>query len=186
MGRRIGRGNRIALLGIGVVLTAVGGAALVRGLALFPGVLGPAGAPVTGPAARHFARDQSWFWPVIAVAALAVMLLALWWLIAQGRTRALHRITLEPDTRRGTTRVPARAVTAALEDDLTASPYIRQARAVLTGTSARPRLALGITLRPGADAGEAVGRISAAVSRMRQALESPQLAATVRIRTARH
>jgi hypothetical protein len=183
--RRTGLGNRITLLVIGLILFAGGGLALVRGLAVWPHVLGPATAAITDKSTRHWVDDQSWFWPTVAAVAVLAFLLALRWIAVQGRTRVLRRIALEPDSRRGVTYLPGRAVTSALEEDLTASPYVRNAHALLTGSSANLRLVLSVTLGSNADPPEAIARIREGVNRMRAALEAGQLSATIRIRAGR-
>jgi hypothetical protein len=87
--QRTGLGNRIRLLVIGLILFAGGGLALVRGLAVWPQVLGPATAAITDKSTRHWVDDQSWFWPTVAAVAVLVFLLALRWIAVQGRTRVL-------------------------------------------------------------------------------------------------
>ena len=185
MKRRTGRGNRIALLLIGLALLLGGAAGLLRGLNVWPRGLGAHHALIIDQPTRHWVADQPWFWPTAAAVSVLVFLLALWWLAAQGRTRALRRVALEPDPRRGATYLPARAVTSAIENDLAASSYLRHSKAALTGTTSSPRLALGVTMAADADPAEAVGRIGQAVRRLREALEDDSLNATVRIRTGR-
>ena len=185
MFRRTGAGNRIALLLIGLALVLGGAAGLLRGLDAFPNLLGAHHALIIDKSTRDWVAAQPWFWPTVAAVAVLVFLLALRWLAAQGQTRVLRRIALEPDPRRGATFLPARAVTGALENDLAASPHIRRATAALTGTSSRPRLALSVTLTAEAEPAEAVGRIGQAVGRMRSALENEDVNATIRIRSVR-
>jgi hypothetical protein len=183
--RRTGRGNRIALLLIGLALLLGGVYGLLRGLNAWPARLGAPHALIIDKPTRHWVADQPWFWPTVAAVAVLVFLLALWWLIAQGQTRVLRRVELEPDPRRGATHLPARAVTGALQNDLAASPYLRHSTAALTGTASNPRLVLGVTMASDADPAEAVGRIGQALGRLREALENDSLNATVRIRTGR-
>jgi hypothetical protein len=183
--RRTGRGNRIALLLIGLALLLGGATGLVRGLNVLPGVFGDQHALIIDKPTRDWVAGQPWFWPTAAAVAVLVFLLALWWLAAQGQTRLLRRIELETDPRRGATYLPAGAVTGALENDLAASPHIRHARAALTGTATRPRLALSVTLTAEAEPAEAVGRIGQAIGRVREALENEDLNATIRIRSLR-
>ena len=183
--RRTSRGNRIALLLIGLALLLGGAVGLLRGLNVWPGWLGPPHALVIDKATRHWVADQPWFWPTVAAVAVLVFLLALRWLAAQGQTRTLRRVALEPDARRGATYLPARAVTSVIESDLAASPHVRNSTAALTGTAASPRLALSVTMAADADPAEAISRIGEAVHRYREALEDDSLNATIRIRTGR-
>jgi hypothetical protein len=185
MTRRTGLGNRIALLVIGLLLLLGGATGLLRGLNVWPGVLGAHNSLIIDRPTRHWVSYQPWFWPTVAAVAVLVFLLALRWMAVQGRTQVVRRIALEPDARRGTTYLPSRAVTGALESDLTASPHIRHATAALTGTSSRPQLALTVTLTAEAEPAEAVGRIGEGVQRLREALENEDLNATIRIRSLR-
>lgn len=178
MNRRTARGNRLGLAVVGAVLLVAGLAALARGLDLLPG---GARSPVTGQAARDLA-DRAWFWPVVAAVLILVTLLALRWLAVQTRADELRVLRLEPDPGRGATRLPARAVTGAVQTDVAASPYLRRADASLGGSSARPRLYLAADLSAGADPGAALERIREAVDRSRQALERPRMPAVVQIR----
>ncbi len=103
--------------------------ALLRGLNVFPSLLGAHHALIIDKATRHWVADQPWFWPTVAAVAVLVFLLALRWLAAQGQTRVLRRIAPAPDARRGTTYQLARTVTGALEnDDLNATIRIRSLR----------------------------------------------------------
>src|ERR1700744_2852736 len=179
MTRRTGLGNRIRLLLLGAA------AALLRGLNVWPGVLGAHNSLVIDKATRHWVADQQWFWPTVAAISVLVFLLALRWLAVQAQPRALRRIALEPDARRGTTYLPARAVTGALENDLAASPHVRHTTAALAGTSTSPKLARSVTRPAEAEPAEAVGRIGEAIHRLRGALENDDLNVTIRIRSLR-
>lgn len=185
MPRRTGGGNRICLAIIGLVLLLAGATALVRGLNLRPGLLGAADVPILDRATRAFAGGTTWFWGALAAALILIALLALLWLAAQIRTGAVRTIRLESDPRQGSTAVPARALTGALQDDLTADPYLRRASVTLAGAPAHPRLSLSVTLEPDADVAAAKDRIHQALDRIRQAMQAPGLPAVVHIRTGR-
>jgi hypothetical protein len=181
--RRTARGNRIGMIVVGLVLFAAGGAALTRGLAIRPALLGPAHAAVIDEQTRRYATSQSWFWPALAATAVVAALLALRWLAVQTRSDAIRHIGLEPDPRHGVTRLSAGAATGALEDDLSASPYVQRVNATATGAPTTPRLALTVTLHTNANPADATHRINQALARFRHALETERLTATVRIRT---
>lgn len=182
---RAAHGNRILLAITGLILLAGGLVALVRGAALAPRVFGTAHVPVTGRAVRHFADAHIWFWIGLAAATFVLALLALRWLAAQRHTPRLRAVRLEPDSRHGTTDLSARAVTGALEDDLTGGPYLRRANATLTGSPTRPSLLLSVVLAPDADVAAARRGVHEAVDRARQAMEIEDLPAVVRLRTGR-
>jgi hypothetical protein len=181
--RRTARGNRIGMAVIGLVLIVAGAAALARGLAIRPALLGPAHAAVIDEQTRRYAAGHWWFWPALAAIAVVVAVLALRWLAVQTRSDAIGHIGLEPDPRHGVTRLSAGAATGAFEDDLSASPYVQRVNATVTGAPTTPRLALTVTLHTDADPAGANRRINQALARLRHALETERLTATVRIRT---
>ncbi|MEU6039801.1 alkaline shock response membrane anchor protein AmaP [Actinomadura sp. NPDC047616] len=183
MTRRTGRTNRLGLALLGLILTAVGGTALARALDLSPRLLGEGHGLVLGEPTRRVAADHWWFWPALAVAAAVIALLALGWLAAQTRTQTVRHVSLEPDPRHGATHLPAQAATHALEDDLTSSPQIHRAHATLTGAPTTPQLTLVVTLRTDTDLTDARLRIQHAVARLRSALETDHLPATIQIRS---
>ncbi|MFB9835877.1 alkaline shock response membrane anchor protein AmaP [Actinoallomurus acaciae] len=179
------RANRLGLALTGLILLLGGLTAAVRGAAFVPHHLGAAHVPVIGRFVRAFADAHLWFWIALAALAVAIGILALSWLGAQGRRPVLRTIRLEPDTRYGATTLSARAVADALEDDLSADPYVRRATAGLTGSRSRPHLLLNVTVDPDADPAAARSSIHEAVERARHALEHDDQPATVRIRVGR-
>ncbi|WP_433324523.1 alkaline shock response membrane anchor protein AmaP [Spirillospora sp. CA-294931] len=184
--RRTGRGNRLGLAAVGVALLAAGGAALARGAGLSPSLLGEPDVPVLDRRTRDFADDQVWFWPALATTAIVVALMGLRWLAVQTRTDAVRSMSLEADRRKGATRMPARALTGAVQDDLASAPDLRGARATLAGTVSHPHLRLTVTLDPDADVPGAKLRIQQALDRASRALETEHLTATVHLRTGRN
>lgn len=181
MRRRTARGNRIGLSIVGGLLVLAGLAALARGRGWFPRLLGNPDAPIIDQATQAFPARQGWFWPVLAVIMVGIALLALRWLLVQTRTGAVGTLRLEPDPAQGAIRLPARAVTGALADDLAASPSLRRPRARLTGSPTRPRLHLTAGVDPAADPGAVRDRLHQVVDRSRQTLESPELPTTIRL-----
>lgn len=182
MNRRTARGNRIGLAIVGTVLLLAGAGALLRGLDLLPDLLGEAEEPVTNESTRDFVADQDWFWPAVAAALIVLALLCLRWLLVQTRTGALGTLRLEPDGGRGTTRMPARTLAGAIEDDLGRSPYLSRPRATLTGSRTSPRLRVAASVDPAADPTAVRTRAQEAIDRCRQALEAPTLPTTVLFR----
>lgn len=182
MHRRIARGNRIGLAIVGVVLLLAGAAAVARGLDLLPDLLGGAQAPVTDQTTRDFVVEQDWFWPVVAAALILITVLALWWLLVQARTGTVSNLRLEADVTRGATRMPARAITGAVEEDLGRSPYLGRTRASITGSSIDPQLRLATSVEPASDPDAVRTRVHEAIDRCREALEAPALRTTALLR----
>ncbi|WP_214410648.1 alkaline shock response membrane anchor protein AmaP [Sphaerisporangium fuscum] len=197
MDRHIARVNRVGLAVVGMVLILCGLAALARGL----GVLGPAHVPVTSGPLPAYALTP-WFWPAVALVALVAELLALRWLLLQGRRSTIHHLDLERDPGHGTTHISARAAAEALEDDLAESVHeerpaeslaageaaparAERVHATLGGAPADPRLALAVTLPDEADPAAAGRAVQRAVARFRESLETDRLPAVVRLHTVR-
>lgn len=181
MDRRPARINRTGLTLLGAVLAAGGGAGLARGLGAFGD--GRASSPVLTGEARRFAEDNGWFWPAVAAAAVVLALLGLAWLLAQARTGKLPGLALEPDAEAGTTRLSAKAIAGALEDEIGEYPGVRNVRARLIGSSKRPELRLNVAYGQLADPAELRRRVQdEAVPRLRTALERDSVPTVVRLR----
>ena len=202
MHRRTARGNRLGLAVTGLLLLAAGGALLLASR----GLLG-AGSDRAGlypeRARRLVADGSSWLWPVLAAAALLLALACLRWLLVQPRTDRLRHVvvdTYDRDDRDdrddtdgalggpapGRTRMPAHAVTDAIEDDLAALPGVRRATAALAGPPDAPELWLAVSTDADAD----LGRVRAAVvdrvvADARSFLDRPDLVAQVRLTVTR-
>lgn len=182
MRRRTARGNRIGLAIVGVLLLLAGVAAALRGLDLLPDLLGGAEVPVTDESTRDFVADQGWFWPAVAAALILIAVLALWWLLVQARTSVVGTLRLEADAGFGATRMPARALAGAIEDDLGRSPYLGRSRANIIGSSADPHLRLAASVNPASDPDAVRTRVHDVIDRCREALEAPDLPTTVLLR----
>ncbi|MFI0367683.1 alkaline shock response membrane anchor protein AmaP [Actinomadura sp. 1N219] len=184
MDRRPAHLNRTGLTLLGAVLAAAGGAGLARGLGAFGD--GRASAPVLSGEVRRFADERGWFWPALAAAAVVLALLGLAWLLAQGRSGKMAGLALEPDADAGGTRLSAKAVTGAIEDEIGEYPGVRKARARLIGSSRRPELRLNVAYGQRADAAELRRRIEEeSVPRLCAALERDSVPTVVRLRLVR-
>lgn len=182
MNRRTARGNRIGLTLVGAVLLLAGAAALARAAGWWPGVLGPADAPVIAPDTQRFAADQTWFWLLLALVLVGIGLLALRWLAVQTRTEAVGTLRLEPDPARGTTSLPARAATGAFTGDLDGDGQLRRVRATLRHSPSRPQLFVSASLDDTADPPAVRHQLGWAIDRYRRSLEVEQLPTTFLIR----
>jgi len=141
---RADRLNRTVLTLLGLLLTAAG----VLGLALSYGAFGVGRARhrVLTPAVRDFAhRNHGWFWPVAAVAAVILALLALRWLLTQLGSDRVGELSLEPDTRTGGTTLQAGAVTSAVTEEVESYRGVHHASARLIGHPTNPDLILTVT-----------------------------------------
>lgn len=179
MDRHPAQANRTGLILLGVVLLGVGGVGLARGAGLF----GDETTQVFSSDVRSFADDNAWFWPVIAAAAVVLALLGLLWLIAQIRTHRVPELAMEPDPDGGRTRLSAKAVTGALQNEIEDYPGVRRVRARLLGSSRNPELRLNVTYGQRADPAELRRRIQdEGVPRLCAALERDSVPTVVRLR----
>lgn len=151
MTRHTARVSRTGLAIVGLILLLGAGAVLARALSASTSVLGNPHAPLLTHGQVEYPAKNSWVWPVVAAASFVIAALALWWMAAQTRTRAVRRMPLEPDRLHGTTTLRADAVTGAVTDDLKSNPSIRAADALLVGSSTAPALRLGVTAENRAD-----------------------------------
>lgn len=157
-GERTDRVNRALLTLIGVLLLAVGTAALLHST----GALGRARreSPVlASPTVSWYAAHGSWFWPTLAGVAALVLILAVWWASAQIRLNGAGLIALD--------RHPGGAVTVTgghlaecIERDAAAQPEIERARVHLTRSESTLHVWLTVWVGPPYDVGRAVARIT--------------------------
>jgi len=186
MTRHTARVSRTGLVIIGLVLLLGAGAVLARGLSASTAVLGNPDAPLLTQAQVQYPSTNSWVWPVVAAGSFVIALLALWWMAAQSRTRAVRRLPLEPDRRHGTTTLRADAATGALTDELDSDPSIRASDALLHGSATTPGLRLGVTAENRADpALVRAGIETEALPHLRGALELEEVPTVLRLQFSR-
>ncbi|QUX29257.1 hypothetical protein KGD83_01250 [Nocardiopsis akebiae] len=147
--RRTARGNRLGLFLTGLVLLIGGAAGLAVGGGLFGD--GPAAAPLTG--LEPVARALAWPWAPHTAAAVALVLtvLAVRWLLVQGRAYRPRRLLVGADTAAGRTEVSPSAAGEALVAQLSAHPRVVRGRARFTESAREPRLWLDLVLTEDAD-----------------------------------
>jgi len=186
MTRHTARVSRTGLVIIGLILLLGAGAVLARSLNASTPVLGNPHAPVLTHGQVQYPTKNSWVWPVVAAASFLIAVLALWWMAAQTRTRAVRRMPLEPDRVHGTTALRADAATGAMTDELESHPSIRAADAHLHGSSTTPGLRLGVTAENRADPGLVRAEIeNEALPHLRGALELDKIPTVVRLQFSR-
>jgi hypothetical protein len=169
------RANRLLLLLLGLVLLAAGTAGLLAGLGGFGSRR--ADQPVlTEQVARFADRNTAWFWPVVAMVAVIIGLLALGWLLIQARTNRMSGLDLEADRSHGRTRLEADALTGAMTGEIESYRGVAGASARLHGDSVRPRLSVRVDLDGRVDPGEVRRRVeSEALAHARSALSAERL-----------
>ncbi len=182
--RRTARGNRLGLFLTGLVLLVGGAAGLAVGGGLFGD--GPAAAPLTG--LEPVARVLAWPWTPHAAAAVALVLtvLAVRWLLVQGRAYRPRRLLVGADTAAGRTEVSPSAAGDALVAQLSAHPRVVRGRARFTESAREPRLWLDLVLTEDADPVKVWHACrDEGVDSLRESLELERLPTVVRMSASR-
>lgn len=187
--------NRTLLALTGLVLVALGLSVLFAGFDLprHLHVSMPADWPWRAPgdvllsdAERTRWRAESWWWPALIAALAVLVLVALWWLVAQLRRRKLGEVLVETGDGEG-----ALLRGRALEDVVTAEaanlPGVDGASVRLTGRRTAPQAVLRLRLEPHAAPGPVLGRLTGeALEHARGSAALEALPAEVRLRAVKH
>lgn len=187
--------NRILLGLTGLVLLALGLAVLIGSLDLqrrWDFTL-PSSWPFQGPKDvllsahdRTRYRSRGWWWPTV-IAALGVLFLgALWWLLAQVRTRRLRQLRIDSGDGQGAL-VRGRAVENVLAAECEAYDGVEWAGGTLIRKRRVPQARLVLGLAPHATPVEVVNGLDADVlERARSSAGLEALPAEARLRVVRH
>jgi hypothetical protein len=177
------RTNRVVLALFGLVLAAAGAGALLAGADLLGDGL-PSSSLLDNSSAAYIGRNGDWFWPVLAVAALILALLAIWWLskIIASTNRIGHiDLPARPPAAAHTSLV-AGALTEAVAREIEGYRGVGSVRVALVGPVEAPMLAMAVNASRGADLAALRDRIeTGALANARRVLENPHLPATVDI-----
>ncbi|MEU6084348.1 alkaline shock response membrane anchor protein AmaP [Streptomyces sp. NPDC047108] len=149
--------NRVLLASIGMVLLGGGLLVLAGGFDIYRhwDLNPPVGWPLTAPddvllstADRTAWTDQDWWWPAVIAGLAIVLLLALWWFLAQLRRHRPGRMPVgSPDRRQGV-QLRDDALSDALAADAGSLPGVRNAAVRLTGRPSRAEAHIGLVLDP--------------------------------------
>lgn len=170
------RTNRIMLILLALALTAAGVAGALAGFGAFGRDIKHE-VLVSDHVSDYFGRHGDWLWPLIALAAAIIALLALRWLLALlFSTDRAGDLPLAGDRSAGRTTLSAAALTDAVAAEINSYPGVHSARARLIGDPFAPTLVVTATLEENADLSGLRRRIeSQAVRHARQALDNPDL-----------
>jgi hypothetical protein len=183
------RVNRIVLGLAGLLLVVVGGAVAVAGLDLPL----PSWWPWSGPSdvllsesGRRRWRDDAWWWPAVIATLGLVVLLALWWLVAQFRRARLAEVLVDTGDGEGAS-VRGRALEDVLEADAAAQDGVARARVALTGRRTAPRARVALSLEPYASPGETLTTLTGeALAHARTSTGLSSLPTEARLRAVKH
>lgn len=178
------RTNRIMLILLGVLLIAAGLDAGAASLGLF-GKLTQHSRLITNPTGRYFSAQGAWLWPVVAVAAAIMTLLALRWLSALlFSTDRSGDLDIRSGGPAGRTTLAAAALTDAVTEEIQSYRGVDFARAWLIGEPDSPALIVTATLEETADLVALRQRIEAgALTHARSALDHPSLPVRLNLTT---
>ncbi|OEV16710.1 alkaline shock response membrane anchor protein AmaP, partial [Streptomyces nanshensis] len=142
--------NRILLALAGLVLIVVGGAVLAAGL----GAAVPSWWPWDGrtdvllsAADRGRWRDEGWWWPTVIAVLAVLVVLALWWFLAQLRRGRLAEVLVDSGDGEGA-QVRGRALEGVLAEEAGEVDGVARAQAALTGRRTAPRARVRLLMEP--------------------------------------
>ncbi|MFF9068859.1 alkaline shock response membrane anchor protein AmaP [Streptomyces sp. NPDC014891] len=183
------RVNRLLLGLAGLLLLLAGGGVLAAALDLPVPTWWPWSGPsdvLLSTADRQRWRAEGWWWPVVIAVLGLVVLLALWWLLAQFRRARLAEVVV--DSGDGEVAVlRGRALEGVLEADATAQEGVSRARVALTGRRAAPCTRVALHLEPYASPGAALTTLSGqALDHARTSAGLAALPTEARLRAVKH
>ncbi|MEU0374230.1 alkaline shock response membrane anchor protein AmaP [Streptomyces sp. NPDC006283] len=180
--------NRVALGLVGLVLVCAGGAVLAAGA----GLSVPSWWPFDGrsdvllsDADRARWQDEGWWWPVVIAVLALLLVLGLWWLLAQLRRARLSEVLVESGDGEGAL-LRGRALEGVLTEEASSLDGVSRASVALTGRRTTPRVRMALHLEPDAAPGEALTRLTdEAIAHARDSAGLEALPAEVRLDTGR-
>ncbi|MEU8704715.1 alkaline shock response membrane anchor protein AmaP [Streptomyces sp. NPDC048565] len=181
--------NRVLLGLAGLILVVVGGAVLATGL----GVSVPSWWPFDGKgdvllskADRTRWRDQGWWWPTVIAILAVLVVLALWWLLAQLRRARLAEVRVDSGDGQGAL-LRGKALEGVLGDDAGSLDGVSDANATLTGRRTAPQARLRLLMDPHASPGLVLRGVSeGALTHARTSAGLDELPAEVRLKAVKH
>ncbi|MEU1126642.1 alkaline shock response membrane anchor protein AmaP [Streptomyces sp. NPDC005899] len=181
--------NRVLLGLAGLILLVVGGAVLATGL----GAHVPSWWPFEGKADvllskgdRYRWRDQGWWWPTVIAVLAVLVILALWWFLAQLRRARLAEVLVDSGDGEGAT-LRGRALEGVLGDEAGSMDGVSDAKVTLTGRRRAPRARVRLLMEPhGAPDRALRGLSEKALEHARTSAGLDELPAEVRLKAVRH
>ncbi|WFB10200.1 alkaline shock response membrane anchor protein AmaP [Streptomyces sp. LX-29] len=190
--------NRVLVGLVGLALVLLGGAVLVAGLDLRRrwGIGEDWWWPFAGPhdvllsrADRIRWRDEGWWWPAVIGCLGVVLLLALWWLLAQLRRRQLGEVLVgADDIEAGAAAVVrGRALEAVMAADAESLDGVERARVTLRGRRTAPEARMALVLAARAQPVRALEQVRGEVlEHARSSVGLARFPTEVRVRAVRH
>ncbi|MEV7108565.1 alkaline shock response membrane anchor protein AmaP [Streptomyces atroolivaceus] len=181
--------NRVLLGLAGLILLVLGGAVLVSGL----GVSVPSWSPFDGPddvllskGDRTRWRDEGWWWPTVIAVLAVLVILALWWFLAQLRRGRLAEVLVDSGDGEGAL-LRGRALEGVLTEEAGALDGVSDAKATLTGRRTAPQARVRLLMEPHAAPGPVLRGLSeGALTHARTSAGVDELPAEVRLKAVKH
>ncbi|MEV7404346.1 alkaline shock response membrane anchor protein AmaP [Streptomyces sp. NPDC091267] len=181
--------NRILLGLAGLVLLCLGGGVLAAAL----GLSVPTWWPWSGKhdvllseADRTRWRSEGWWWPTVIAVLAVLVVLALWWLLAQLRRARLAEVLVDSGDGEGAL-LRGRALEGVLAGEAGALDGVARAQVRLTGKRSAPQARIRLRMEPHAAPQEALGRLSdEALAHARDSAGLAELPAEVRLKAVKH
>ncbi|MCM2414902.1 alkaline shock response membrane anchor protein AmaP [Streptomyces sp. RKAG290] len=181
--------NRLLLGLAGLVLLCLGGGVLAAAL----GLSVPTWWPWSGKhdvllseADRTRWRSEGWWWPTVIAVLAVLVVLALWWLLAQLRRARLAEVLVDSGDGEGAL-LRGRALEGVLAGEAGALDGVARAQVRLTGKRSAPQARIRLRMEPHAAPQEALGRLSdEALAHARDSAGLAELPAEVRLKAVKH
>ncbi|MFF2469113.1 alkaline shock response membrane anchor protein AmaP [Streptomyces mirabilis] len=140
-----------------------------------------------GSADRARWSGQGWWWPAVIAELALVVLLALWWLLAQLRQRHPGALPVGGTPPQEGVELRDRALSDAITAEAGALPGVEHAAVRITGRPAHPRTRVGLTLTSQAAPGTVLDVLCEGPLRtVRRSTGSPGMPTEVRLQVAGH
>ncbi|MFC8345724.1 alkaline shock response membrane anchor protein AmaP [Streptomyces sp. NPDC057280] len=188
--RAVLRGVNRVLLGLtGLLLVVVGGAVLAVGLGANPPswwIHDSRHDVLLDTAERTRWRDAGWWWPTVLGVLAVLVLLALWWLVANLRRHRLTEVLVDTGDGEGAL-LRGRALEGVLADEATRLDGVAHAHVQLTGRRDAPETRVRLQLEPHVDPGTALTHVTAeALTHARNSAALESLPTEVRMKAVKH
>lgn len=181
--------NRVLIGLAGLLLVAVGGAVLAAGAGLSVPSWWPwedSDDMLLDRARRERWHHHGWWWPTVIAGLAVLVLLALWWLLAQLRRARLAEILVDSGDGEGAL-LRGRAMETVLAGEAEALPGVARAQVTLHGRRTTPAARVALLLEPHAAPAEALSRLTTeALAHARDSAGLAALPAEVRLRGVKH
>jgi hypothetical protein len=186
MNRTVLRLDRVLLAVAGLVLVAVGVAALLWTTGTLAQLLDGVPASIDTTTTAEASSQAWWPWAAGAIAVLLAVI-ALWWMLAHLPTRSAHEQDLPGSTRAARLRISRSAVAQATAHAAQQIPSVQGASATLHDEGAELVLSLRVTVDPATDLPDLAGRIDDVLADTATVFPDDRLRSrtTITFRTAR-